>query len=228
MGRKRKNIVGNKYGLLTVISFQGYNPNYKQKEETYLCKCDCGNTTIANKNALLKGEKKSCGCIRGKNNYVDLTGKKFGKLTVLERLPNQKGHVIYKCVCECGKYRNAKAEDLKNGSVTDCKKYKLEHHGLYKSRLYYVWHNMKDRCYNPNSTSYKNYGGRGIKVCDEWRNSFKSFHAWAYSNGYDETAPRGQCTLDRIDNDGNYEPSNCRFADAKTQANNQRKNYTEK
>lgn len=90
MGRTSKNIIGNKYGLLTVVSFHGYNPNYKRKEETYLCKCDCGNTTIANKKALLKGEKKSCGCIRGKNNYVNLTGKKFGKLTVIERLPNKK------------------------------------------------------------------------------------------------------------------------------------------
>ena len=225
MGRTSKNIIGKKYGLLTVVSFYGYNPNYKRKEEAYLCKCDCGNTTIANKNALLKGEKKSCGCIRGKNNYVNLTGKKFGKLTVIERLPNKKGHVVYKCVCECGKYINAKAEDLKSGIATDCKKYRLEHHGLCKSRLYCVWHNMKDRCYNPSATSYKNYGGKGVTVCDEWRNSFKSFYDWAYENGYDENAPRGQCTLDRIDPFGNYEPSNCRWADAKTQANNQRRHH---
>ena len=228
MGRTSKNIIGNKYGLLTVVSFHGYNPNYKRKEETYLCKCDCGNTTIANKKALLKGEKKSCGCIRGKNNYVNLTGKKFGKLTVIDRLPNKKGHVIYKCVCECGKYRNARAEDLKNGIATDCKKYKLEHHGLYKSRLYWVWHSMKDRCYNPKATSYKHYGGRGIKVCDEWKNSFKTFYDWAYSHGYDENAPRNKCTIDRINNDGDYEPSNCRWVDAKIQASNQRKRSIKK
>ena len=120
MGRTSKNIIGNKYGLLTVVSFHGYNPNYKRKEETYLCKCDCGNTTIANKKALLKGEKKSCGCIRGKNNYVNLTGKKFGKLTVIERLPNKKGHVIYKCVCECGTHCEILSHNLTSGNTKSC------------------------------------------------------------------------------------------------------------
>lgn len=117
---------------------------------------------------------------------------------------------------------------MKNGIATDCKKYKLEHHGLYKSRLYWVWHSMKDRCYNPKATSYKHYGGRGIKVCDEWKNSFKAFYDWAYSNGYDENAPRNKCTIDRINNDGDYEPSNCRWVDAKIQASNQRKRSIKK
>lgn len=228
MGRTSKNIVGCKFEKLTVISFAGYNQNRKSKEEMYLCQCDCGNTTVANKDALLKGETKSCGCIRGKNNYINLTGMKFGKLTVIERLSNQKGYVVYKCVCECGKYRNARAEDLKSGIATDCKKYKLEHHGLCKSRLYWVWHSMKDRCYNPKATSYKHYGGRGIKVCDEWKNSFKTFYDWSYSNGYDENAPRNKCTIDRINNDGDYEPSNCRWVDAKIQASNQRKRNIKK
>ena len=106
MGRTSKNIVGCKFGKLTVISFAGYNQNRKRKEEIYICKCDCGNTTIANKKALLKGEKKSCGCLRGKNNFLDLTGKKFGNLTVLERLPNRNKHVIYHCIFKCGKYRD--------------------------------------------------------------------------------------------------------------------------
>ena len=83
---------------------------------------------------------------------------------------------------------------------------------------------MKDRCYNPKATSYKHYGGRGIKVCDEWKNSFKAFYDWAYSNGYDENAPRNKCTIDRINNDGNYEPSNCRWVTQKQNCNNTRFN----
>lgn len=89
----------------------------------------------------------------------------------------------------------------------------------YKTRLYAVWLSMKQRCENPNSTQYRNYGARGIRVCDEWH-SFENFKKWAYENGYDDLAPRGQCTIDRINVYGNYEPSNCRWANAKQQSNN--------
>ncbi len=90
-----------------------------------------------------------------------------------------------------------------------------------QTRLYHVWKNMKVRCNNPHSKEYKYYGQRGISVCEEW-NDFKNFREWAYANGYDEKAERGKCTLDRIDVNKNYEPSNCRWVDSKVQAQNRR------
>lgn len=93
----------------------------------------------------------------------------------------------------------------------------------FKTRLYYVWCGMRCRCNYKKSKSYKNYGKRGIKVCKEWDN-YQNFKEWALSNGYDENAKRGQCTLDRIDVNGNYEPKNCRFVNNKFQCNNKRNN----
>lgn len=95
-----------------------------------------------------------------------------------------------------------------------------------QERLYAIYNAMRGRCLNPKSKVYNRYGGRGITVCEEWLNDYYSFKQWAYSNGYDENAPRGKCTLDRIDNDGNYEPNNCRWVDMKVQNNNQHRAYT--
>ena len=93
-------------------------------------------------------------------------------------------------------------------------------HGLKNTRLFRVWNNILSRCYNSNASHFHRYGGRGVTVCDQWRNDFKVFYDWAMSHGYSD-----ELTIDRINNDGNYEPSNCRWVDIKTQARNRNNNH---
>ena len=148
----------------------------------------------------------------------DLTGKRFGRLVVLEFVPNDKSGSFWKCMCDCGNIHTVYGSDLKNGHTKSCGCINLKH-GLTNTKLFSVWHGFKSRCYNKNTRSYKNYGGRGIKVCEEWRNDFMSFYNWAINNGYHD-----DLTLDRIDVDGNYCPDNCKWICSKEQHRNTRKN----
>lgn len=158
---------------------------------------------------------------------VDLTGKEFGFLKVLSITNERKyGKVVWLCKCECGKEHKVISGNLINGSTISCGcKNKLNlskanyKHGLSDSRIYNIYICMKERCYNKNSTSYENYGGRGITICQEWLDDFMNFYNWSMENGYEDGL-----SIDRIDSNGNYEPNNCRWETSKTQNNNTRKN----
>ena len=158
----------------------------------------------------------------------DLTGQRFGRLVVIGREGSTtKGLATWRCLCDCGKETVTKGSCLRLGEAKSCGCWRgevgrkhLTTHGRSRTRLWSVWCSMKDRCYNPRNKSYNRYGGRGITVCVEWRSDFQAFYEWAIVNGYDENATKGQCTIDRIDNDKGYSPDNCRWVDMKTQRHN--------
>lgn len=167
----------------------------------------------------------------------DIVGKRFEKLTVIKlankiQKYNSKGckdglKYIYLCSCDCGNTCFVERNHLITLHTKSCGCYKigmhtnrLTKHNKRYTKIYNVWSGIKRRCYNPHQKSYKNYGGRGIIMCDEWLKNFQTFYNWAINNGYEEGL-----TIDRINNNGNYEPSNCRWVRSQDQTKNLRTNH---
>ena len=158
--------------------------------------------------------------------FIDLTGQKFGRLMVIECAGRDKrGRAIWKCKCDCGNEAIKGSDRLIRGITQSCGCLHTERtrqantrHGLTHTRLFNIWSGMRKRCYNSNCHAYKDYGGRGITISEEW-NDFITFKDWALTHGYDNNL-----TIDRKDVNGNYEPSNCRWATMKVQSNNTRTN----
>lgn len=164
-----------------------------------------------------------------KNNFKDITGQRFNSLTVTSfAYCDERGEAHWNCICDCGKQTTTTGHRLRSGKTKSCgclqsrirKEGIHKSHGMTSTKLYVIWSNMKARCYNPKNTMYKNYGGRGISVCDEWKNSFEDFSEWALKNGYVEGL-----SIERINVDDGYNPNNCTWITLKEQSLNQRRSH---
>jgi hypothetical protein len=197
---KKESLVGRRFEKLVVVSLlKDSGP------EHYICRCDCGNTLEATRNNLVTAHTKSCGCLR--NRITNLVGNKYGRLLVTDFVEIVNGYSKWACECDCGKSIIVRGTNLTNGNTQSCGCLSIDNHtthGKSHSLTYKVWQGMHQRCYNEKEASYKYYGARGIKVCKRWH-TFENF----FSDVGEK--PTGMF-MDRVNNDGDYKPSNFRWA----------------
>lgn len=235
--RKIVDLTGQKFGRLTVIKLHGLD---KRNKALWECKCDCGSekTVIVSNSNLRNWKLPSCGCwakeVELENKIKARIGKNYNKLTIISYAYTKNNETYWKCQCSCGKEIILPYGKLTSGQIKSCgcaykdNLQKIKNgeikppnfkHGDSNSRLYNIYQGMKDRCYNKNGKDYKDYGARGIKICEEWFDSYTSFKEWCLSNGYQDNL-----TIDRINVNADYCPENCRWANITQQNNNKRTN----
>lgn len=209
---------GERYGRWLVLTFSRRDEN---SGAMWLCRCDCGVEKDVARKSLIRGASISCGCFRSPS----LKGRRFGRLLALSRQIQPDGVVRWRCVCDCGAHKDVTFANLTRGGTVSCGCHHREaarqrrlRHGHTDggfSPTYNSWRAARERCCNPDFIGFKYYGGRGITICDRWRDSFEAFLEDMGER------PQGR-SLDRIDNDKGYEPGNCRWATAFEQRENQR------
>ena len=236
MSRKQEEseIISQKFGRLTPIKEAELHiqPN-GNKVRRFICKCDCGTIKSIYLNFLKSGHTRSCGCISKEtipNNKIQLDkiiGVKINKLTPIKEIESKRIKCgdkvrIFLCLCDCGNTTELSLSSIKSGKTKSCGCYRYDNsyktHGMIKTSEYKSWGSLKDRCTNPNNKSYKDYGGRGIKVCDRWLESFENF---IEDMGL---KPTSKHSIDRKDVNGNYTKENCKWATKIEQMNNTRRN----
>jgi len=222
--KRTADLSGQTFGRYTVLHRDLATVKKGNRKPNYICQCKCGSIRSVGRQALTKGESQSCGCLHkeivGEGKVIDLTGKLFGTLTVIER-NFSRNQTSWLCLCECGKQTVVSSAALKSKATQSCgclQRKAVSKHGLSHLRIYSVWMAMIARCTNPANAAYKNYGGRGITICDEWLNSLSDFVDWALCNGYTD-----DLTIERINVNGNYEPKNVTFIPFAEQAKNKRR-----